>query len=92
MNDTHHGTLVALTVAEVTLDGDYRHIVVMNRSGTAEIYFTVDGPDPTVEGADCEVLPAVICSAEVLSRASGSTVVRLISDGTPSYSVIGEIK
>jgi hypothetical protein len=89
MADIQHGTLESNQVTTVTLDANYRYVEVLNRSGDAEIYFTVDGPVPSVSGADCFVLPAVISVREVDSRASGITVVRLISTGTPTWTVSG---
>ncbi len=93
-----HGTLVAATVATVVVTASRATgainqiglpgIEVVNRSGSAEIYFTVDGSTPTVGGEDCHVLPAAICAMSV--PGVGSTVtVKLISSGTPTYSVVG---
>lgn len=95
-----HGTLVAATVATVTVTADTdtvsavlgdtttTKVEVVNRSGAAEIYFTVDGTAPTVGGTASYVLPASICSYSV-EGVHGSVVVKLISSGTPTYSVIG---
>lgn len=85
-----HGTLVAATVTTVTLTRDFQRVEVVNVTGTAAIYFTVDGSDPTVGGDDTYVLPAAICSFEAPSASSGSTtVVKLISSGTPGFAVEG---
>lgn len=95
-----HGTLVANTVAtaSVTADSDIQvsnvateqstKVEVLNRDGTAEIYFTVDGTTPTVGGTGCYVLPAAI-GAYSVEGVRGSVTVKLISAGTPAYSVIG---
>jgi hypothetical protein len=45
-----HGVLTGATVHEVDLSGDHKSVEVLNRTGTAEIFFTVDGPNPTVAG------------------------------------------
>lgn len=84
-----HGTLTADTVATVTLDTDALRIEVVNRDGADEIYFLVDpgSTNPTVHGDDCEVLPAVITAQTCRSRASGVSVVKMISSGTPKYTV-----
>ncbi len=82
-----HGTLVANTVTQVTVQTG-RHIQVINRSGTAEIYFTVNGVTPTVGGSDCYVVPAAIMS-QTVGAAPQNVVVSLISTGTPTFSVIG---
>jgi hypothetical protein len=90
-----HGTLVASTVATVTLDlvdsgrivSRQKRVEVINRDGAAEIYFTVDGTTPTVAGDDCFVLPAAMGSLEVGAPKGTPTVVKLISSGTPTYSV-----
>ncbi len=93
-----HGTLEAATVATVTVTAakatgavnqiGLPAIEVLNRSGSAEIYFTVNGADPTVGGEDCHVLPAAVCALSVPGVGSPVTV-KLISVGTPTYSVIG---
>lgn len=83
-----HRTLVAATVDRVTF-ADFDQVEVMNRSGSAEIYFTVDASDPTVGGSNTHCLPAAISALVAKSGARGSTVVRLISSGTPTYSIRG---
>jgi hypothetical protein len=85
-----HGTLVAATVTTVTLGtakADSEQVEVLNRDGAAEIYFTVDGTTPTVAGDDTEMLPASIGSVRVIASTSGQAVVKLISSGTPKYTV-----
>jgi hypothetical protein len=68
-------------------------VEVLNRDGTAEIYFTVDGTEPTVGGTGCEVLPAamgsIVVAAPNAPGAGGGTVVKCISTGTPKVSVKG---
>lgn len=86
--ESRHGTLSSSVVATVTLTEDARTVTVVNRSGSAEIFFTVTGVAPTVNGDDCEILPATISSVTVSATAHGAPVVKLISSGTPSYSVI----
>jgi len=82
------GTLTPSTVTTVTLNGDARSVEVMNLDGAAAIWFTVDGADPTVNGADEYALPAAISSRPVKSPASGTTVIKLISSGSPRYFVL----
>lgn len=86
-----HATLTASTVDTVTLDGDYDSVEILNRDGSAEIYATVDtGTAPTVGGTNCDVLPATIGAVTLNASAYGSpTIVKLISTGTPAYSVKG---
>lgn len=86
-----HGTLVADTVTTISDIGtgiaDVEQVDVLNRDGTAEIYFTVDGTDPTVEGDNTEVLPAAIGALSVPVETTAKPTVKLISSGTPKYSV-----
>lgn len=98
-----HATLVAATVSTQTLAlvdpvGDLTSFAtpprakvgVMNRSGTAAVYFTTDGSTPTVGGANCYALPAALCELVVADETPGATtVVKLISAGTPDVSVRG---
>lgn len=84
-----HGTLTADEVTTVTLtDLEYDQLEVMNVDGAAAIYFRVDGEDPEVDGDDCEVVPATISVLRVPTPAVDNEV-RLISSGTPKYSVRG---
>lgn len=46
-----HGTLVATVVTTVTIDPGVSAVRVVNRSSTGDIYFTVDGSTPAVEGS-----------------------------------------
>ncbi len=91
-----HGTLTAVTVATVTLDDrSYSTIEVLNRDGVDEIYFIVlnasnVATDPTVGGNDCECLPAAMSALEVLTPDPPPYTVKLISSGTPDYSIRAE--
>lgn len=83
-------TLVANTVDTVTFQRNAGTIEVVS-DGADEIYFTVDGSTPTVAGNSTYGLPAV-ASAKLVkvppaNRTGGSTVVKLISAGTPKYSI-----
>jgi hypothetical protein len=98
-----HTTLVANVVSTLTLSfveprGDVlsfatapvARVEVMSLDGAAEIYFTTNGDAPTVDGANCHVLPAAISSVEVADETAGTTgTVKLISSGTPKVSARG---
>lgn len=85
-----HGTLVAGQVASVVLPARYvSDVEVLNLGASDRIYFIVTtartaSSEPTVEGDDVEVLAPG--SALELRISAGSTV-KLISNGTPAYSV-----
>jgi hypothetical protein len=94
-----HQSLAAHTVDVVTLTsvpvgrGDYiASVMVVNRTGGAEIYITAGNstaplpPDPVVGGNDVFVLPASISTISI-PVAGGGTVVKLISTGAEAYSV-----
>lgn len=83
----HAKALVAATVDTVTFAADCDAVEVMNETGTSPISFTTDGTAPTVGGNNTYYLPATICSVEVQPDVAGVTVIKLISAGTPSYSV-----
>jgi hypothetical protein len=58
--------------------------------GAADIYVTVDGSTPTVAGTNCWRIPAVPGSTILDVRDAipdDAVVVKLISAGTPTYSV-----
>ena len=89
---SYHSTIaVASTVETVTLAESYTVVEVINRSGSAEIYFTLDGSVPTVGGSNTYVLPAAITSTTANNGQSDLNlcVVNLVSIGTPTYSVVG---
>ena len=84
----HAKTLSAATVDTVTLSRPGSKVEVLNHDGVAAIYFTVDGSTPTVAGAATYVIPAAAGALEVNAEdAQPPTVVKLISAGTPTYSV-----
>lgn len=84
-----HAVLAANTIDTVTLTNTQTdEVEIVNRTGTAEIYFTTDGTDPTIGGANTNVLPAAMCSIVVgVRRSASGAVVKLLSAGTPAYSV-----
>lgn len=58
--------------------------------GAADIYLTVDGSTPTVAGTHCWRIPAMAGSSTFDVRdsvANDAVVVKLVSAGTPTYSV-----
>lgn len=100
-----HGTLTASTVTTVTLPsrlaptaaGAIGHAEITNVDGADKIYFQVlsnanSSTVPTVAGNDCEVLPAVPGSMTVPLPTEGGdpVLVKMISSGTPVYSVRAE--
>jgi hypothetical protein len=93
-NRAVHNTLAATTVDTITLTAQYNRVEVLNRSATGDIFVTLDGSTPTVGGNDTFVVPATgvgnFVNPASTSQPPTSTVVKLISSGTPSYSVTGQ--
>jgi endonuclease YncB( thermonuclease family) len=83
----HAKTLVANTVDTVTFTATDVDEVEVLTDGTAAVYFTVDGSTPTVAGAGMWGIPAAPAARTVQVGTSGVTVVKVISAGTPLYSV-----
>jgi len=79
-------TLTAATVDTVTLTYGFKFVEVKNW-GTDRISFRVDGTNPTVDGNECYI----VGGGEGLNVPSLSDpdLVKLISAGTPSYSITG---
>lgn len=80
----HNKVLVASTVDTVDFGGDIPADVEVQTDGTAAIYVTLDGTTPTVGGVNTYRIPAAIC---VLRLPAGTHALKLISLGTPTYSV-----
>lgn len=91
---TYHSTLTATTVDTVTLAWS-KYVSVINKSSTDSLYVTTDGSDPTVAGANTyfvgpeqsKMLANEGLVPEPAIELFPSTVVKLISSGTPSYCV-----
>lgn len=83
----HAKTLVASTQDTVTFTGADLTEVEIFTSGTAAIYVRIGTGSATVAGTDCWQVPAVAGSSTLPVRTSGDTVIKLISSGTPTYSV-----
>lgn len=79
--------LAANTVDTVTFPEDLDRVEVVG-DGIAALYFTVDGSTPTVAGDATLNLPiGAVAVREVGVPTAGKTIVKLISAGTPKYSV-----
>jgi hypothetical protein len=92
---SRHGTLVGTAVTTVQLDeASERAVVVLNRSGTADMWVTYGFPlpaDPTSGGANTVVVPAGLSRtlAPIEPRRAGGTVfVKLLGNGN-AWSVEG---
>lgn len=84
----YNKALVANTVDTVTFTGlDVPEVEIVS-DGTADIFVMFGASSvPTVNGTDCWLVPAAAGSSILSPRTSGDTVVKLISSGTPTYSV-----
>lgn len=83
----YNKTLVASAVDSVTfVDEDVAEIEVMT-DGSADIFVGFGDVTPTVNGTDCWRVPAAAGVSAFRPGTSGETVVKLISSGTPVYSV-----
>ncbi len=95
----HEKTLVANTVDSVTFAlgstsnsgwANMSEQIEIITDGTADIYVTVDGTTPTVAGTDCWRVPAMAGASSFdvpRPTATSPVVVKLVSAGTPKYSV-----
>ncbi len=83
-----HGTLVANQVTHVDLPANSGTVEIMILANAAAIFFRCDGVDPAVDGDDCEVIPAGVGAALAVDLPDPFDI-RLISEGTPKYTVKG---
>lgn len=80
-----HATLGAGVVDTVNLTAHEQGVEVINHDASSVIYVTFDGPVPTVAGDNTLYVPV----SEVYYHRVPTRRVRLISAGTPAYSVQG---
>lgn len=73
-----------------TCSGDVATVEVINVTGTAVVWFTVDGVAPTAGGANCIPVAAVAGASRKVSAptSSGATSVKLVSTGAPQVTVL----
>lgn len=85
--------LDANTVDTVTFADNYANVRVIFDAGTFPLYVTVDGTAPTVAGAASHRVPAVVGAYLDfdVDAVVGSPVVKIISGGTSTYSIIGSL-
>jgi hypothetical protein len=84
----HEKTLVADTADTVTFTGADLAEVRIITDGAADIYVSFGSSStPAVAGSSSWRVPGVAGSTVLPVRTSGDTVVKLISSGTPEYSV-----
>lgn len=89
-NPNAQGSLSANTVLEVDTKEGFSSYEIMNVSGATRIDYTLDGSTPVVNGGTStgRVLPAVAGFTAIVNvNNDGTTKIKLISSGTPSYSV-----
>lgn len=84
-----HATLAGSTVDTVTFQQRWPAVEVNNRSSSGDIYFTVDGTAPTPAADNTYFVGPGQALVVDLPHASDPDSVKLISTGTPSYSVTG---
>lgn len=83
----HELHLAAGEVEEIAFSGGLGTVTIVNLDGAAALYFTTDGSTPTVAGARCYVVPAVIGTATVPVATNGPNIVKVVSAGAPVISV-----
>lgn len=82
------GALVGSTILPLTFTKAHVGAEIVNVSGSSPIFFTVDGTAPAV--GTSEEIPAIAgAQARVMFDETELVVVKLISAGTPTYSVVG---
>lgn len=79
------GQLAAGVVTTVTVKADGSGIQLVNRSQSGEIWVRMDGTDPVVKGDDS----FAVLGVRHFPTRTGEVEVRMISSGTPEYSVEG---
>jgi hypothetical protein len=81
------GTLVGGVVSTVTVRGWTYGINVINRTGTGQLWVTINGSTPSVAGNDC----FVVLGARNFPCNNADTVVKIICSGANDYTVEGAV-
>jgi hypothetical protein len=84
-----HSQLAAGVVDTIELASDFQIYEIISDDGSSRIDYTADGSAPVVGGSlTGRVLPAgAITIDTVYVNPNGSTVIKLKSAGTPTYSI-----
>lgn len=83
----HLKTLVANQADTVTFAGrDLLEVEILS-DGSADIFLRLGGGVPAVGAGNCWRIPAAMGSTIISVDTSRDTIVKLISAGTPTYSV-----
>jgi len=89
-----HGVLTAGTVTEVVVPASaapmrprIARLEVVNRNAAGELWFTTDGSDPTVQGDNVNVIPAVMGSYVIDGWSGRDFSIRLMSAVAVAWSV-----
>jgi hypothetical protein len=86
--DIHNGVLVANTITTMTVDLFNNQISVISRGHSGEeIWVTIDGSSPTVNGDEVYMTTGVVV---IPTRYSTTTVVKLLSTSAVAFQVKGE--
>ncbi len=81
VNKIKHSTLPANTEVIFEFGTDVKGIEIINRTGEGELFYLVDPTDDqvlSIEGDDCEIIPAAINTQIYRSRSSAITIVKII--------------
>lgn len=94
-----HITLVAATMDDVTITGEYAQLTILNRDGSNPIYVrygrgatAADIPTPTVAGDDTIIIPAngsIVVDFPFRYATATNAIVKVIGAGTGGVSVQG---
>lgn len=83
------GVLIGSAVTTITFVGTYLGVEIESVSGTTAIFYTADGSAPSTT-TSAEIAAVAGKTARVIFDAAvAAPVVKLLSSGTPTYSVIG---
>lgn len=85
--DSEHGALVADTVATVTLKADFGEAIRIHNRGASDLFVRLDGTDPVVAAAGTSIVEAGDTKSFIVKKSDAALDVKLISSGTPDYSV-----
>jgi|SRR5215469_5525450 len=88
-NMAYHGTTDGAAADTITMNVPAETLTIVNRAGSAELFFRMDGTAAVIGAKENWIVPKSIGSLTVQARpgSNGKTIVSIISNPAEAYSI-----